>query len=192
MTTTITRPVWQQTASEYQAMMGVHQPYIAEISPWQYSTLGKQAQARYDATRRQEWSASFAIKRTWLRLIVEAFERGDFALTDEGVTSETKTAIFHYQRDREEADYSQRLSIAGRSNRFAATTCVRVGDRIYSPLGGGYVIVTKVNRKTLCFATRHGDMRVPITACQWLSSDDLIAAVRNDAPIGPQREESAI
>jgi hypothetical protein len=145
----VTAEPWKYTASQYQAVLGVHQPYIAEISPMQYAHLSNRGKAQYDAKRSREWDASAVCKRQWATAIVAAFDAGTFTLDDPQLSRDAKDAVIWASIERKKAERAARLEEAERANIIRDFSMLKPGDRVWSLIGGHYLTVTKVNTKSV-------------------------------------------
>ena len=85
--------VWTMTAAQYQAKMGVHQPWIGEISTVQYAGLSKRGKAQYEAKRAGEWDASAACKQEWRDKVIAAHDADEFNQHDPSVSDEARSVI---------------------------------------------------------------------------------------------------
>jgi hypothetical protein len=195
---------WKISGSVYLAQNGIHQPYIAEISPYQYGSMSKRGKTQYDAKRREEWNIAGRGKRAWGEQVMEAYDAGKFTLDDPEVHPDAKSHVRAIQAARMEHDFQKRFAAASRLNRFTYETDVRVGDRVYCLIGGFYTTVTKVNRKSVRIESRfkgnnvidgytYNDADYTIDKCglQWLHYNELQHAVRNGDRFVPVREGEA-
>jgi hypothetical protein len=92
---------WEFSASGWLSYTGVHEPWIAEISPWQYQHLSERGKRQYDIKRSGEWETSTRAKSEWRRLVGEAYEKGEITEQTPGLSEEAKTAIFWYKEEKE-------------------------------------------------------------------------------------------
>lgn len=175
------RPVWEISASMYQARMGVHQPWICEISPYQYGSMSKRGKAQYDAKRSQEWAASGAVKQGWHRKVIVAYEAGEVTLDTPGLHSEAKSAIIHEQIRRREVETERRYKEALKQNRITGPGEIKKGDTVFDVICGKYGEVVKVNKKTarvwIDFAWGGRDVKVDIRLLQWKHPNDIRAEI---------------
>lgn len=175
---TLPRPVWQMSRDGYQACMGVHRPYIAEISPMQYAGLSKRGRAEYDAKRSQEWAASAECAAEYARACFEACEADPSIYQDPAIHPEAKSAIFHERERREKAAAKARFDVLSAENRVEPAD-VQVGDRVYWLLGGRYLTVTKKSKASLRGVCERGEeYKAAIRACQWLHYNELQEAAK--------------
>jgi hypothetical protein len=134
---------WTMSASAYLAAIGVHEPWIAEISPWQYSTMSKAGKARYDKQRREEWVASGEAKGQWLSLCMAAYDAGTITLDSPDLHEEAKDRIkgqlLKRRKEQAEAQHQERL----RQNRITSLDDVNVGDRVFDIMVRGYGRITR-------------------------------------------------
>lgn len=142
---------WKYSASAYQAVMGVHQPYIAEISPMQYAHLSKRGKAQYDAKREHDWDASAACKAEWRRLVIEAHDASRFHYKDADVEPEAKHAVIGERIDRDKKAKRAAIDAALADNKITDVSQLKVGDRIFDMAGGWHGTVTKVNKVSVSY-----------------------------------------
>lgn len=178
-------PVWRMTASEYQSRIGVHQPWIFEISPSQFAAMSKRQQKEYEQKRAREWQASADAKREWRELVVQAYERGEFTLQTTGLSDEAKFVVLDYLREKAEQHIAEYRDRAVKANEIRNIENVSVGDIIYVIIICGYAKVMKVNRKSIVVLTQQGLLKLEISqrgAAQALvlSPDDLEKAIAHD------------
>lgn len=184
METAIQQPVWEMSASMYQARMGVHQPWICEISPYQYGAMSKRGKAHYDAKRSQEWAASGAVKQGWRGKVIAAHDAGEFTLDTPGLHSEAKSAVIHEQIRRREVETERRYKEALKRNRITGPDEIKKGDTVFDVICGKYGEVVKVNKKTarvwIDFAWGGRDVKVDIRLLQWKHPNDIRAEVEKE------------
>jgi hypothetical protein len=171
-----TLPAWQMNASMYLAANGIHEPWIAEISPWQYSDLGKQARSRYDKKRNGEWEASGAGKTAWRAAVIAAYDAGEFTLNDPLLRKEAAICVKYELNARRLAIKEERLRQAAIDNRLDIAT-VKKGDVVWSVIMGRYSTVLKVNKKTITLETPHGPYNQPPNVCGHKSPREVIAEI---------------
>ena len=169
---------WEFTPSQYQFVHGVHEPWIAEISPWQHASLGKRAQKEYDDKRSGEWAASAAIKGEWRMKVITAWDEGKISESDHHLSDEAKSVIFRERRAREEAAEKERKAKADTARIIRDIKEVKAGDIIDTVLYGKGLVVLKVNRKSLLVGSKHGDRGIKVY-------------VNDDGPIGARWPEVA-
>lgn len=179
---------WQISASHYQRLKGVHQPHICEISPWQYSQMGKQQKAAYDKKRAAEWNASAEVKSEWAQLLLAAYDRGEVDLTSTDTHEEAREYIRLGLRCRKEAEKKVEFEKARLANQIRSVDEVSVGDRVFDIMGSRYGVITKKNRQSVRFRPDvvagcydPGEYKTGPGALLWLKYDDLKARVDNAA-----------
>lgn len=145
----VVRPVWEISPSQYQAAIGVHQPWIAEISPMQYAGLSKRGKAAYDAKRAREWDASAAAKDHWRDLILEAHDAGLFNRNDAGVSREADNAVFFTGQARAEAARAASFDDIRRENEIHTPAAAPVGSVVWNIIYNGYARVVKHRQSRL-------------------------------------------
>jgi hypothetical protein len=178
---------WKMSASAYQSKIGVHAPWIGEISPMQYAGLSKQGKAEYDAKRSREWEASAEAKREWRDLVMAAFERGEITLETPGLHPDAKSSVFHGLAERRKAQEKLTMDQATEENRIHSVDELEVGDRVFDIMGNIYGTVSKKFKTSVRLDTeRWGPLTVPARRLEWLSHDDLERALKDGRPIRPR------
>jgi hypothetical protein len=157
----VERP-WTASASAYQAQLGVHEPWVAEISPVQYAHMGKAAKARYDRQRAGEWEASGRAKEQWRQAVLAAFRDGRFDLGDAGVHPDAKAAVFAWQREQAAAQAKVAQAARQRENAITDAKQLKVGDRVWLVIQRAYAEVIKVSAKSVQVRTKFGPYKVPV------------------------------
>jgi hypothetical protein len=141
--------VWTLSASQYQAIKGVPAPHIAEISPMQYGNLSGRGKAQYDAKRAAEWDASIACKQEWRDAVIAAHDAEEFNQHDPEVSSDARHVILHETRRRAGEVAQYKLREATKANLITSPDQIKAGDRVFSVMSNHYVIIEKVNAKSL-------------------------------------------
>jgi hypothetical protein len=181
MTTTTAneRPkVWTIGVQAWQALEGVHQPWICEISPMQFAHMSKRAKAQYEEKRHREWQASSDCKTRYREAVVAAFDRGEFTLETPDVHPDASERVFWALRDRREAAEKFKKLAALNANEIASVDELNVGDRVYSIIYGRYVEVVKINRKSVRVRDEAGDTYpMDVRTLQRRSYNDCVQAV---------------
>jgi preprotein translocase subunit YajC len=166
-------------ASAYQAVLGVHAPWIAEISPMQYAAMSKAAKAAYDKKRAGEWVASAAVKDQWRAAVLQAYAAGKFRREDPDVHPDADMVVFAAQRQAAQDAAAQQAQARGRENAITRADQVKVGDRVWVLMSGTYETVTRVSQKSVSVTGRFGPMRITMSErvpqLGWLSPHDLAA-----------------
>ncbi|HEY0174447.1 MAG TPA: hypothetical protein VGB98_25750 [Pyrinomonadaceae bacterium] len=180
-------PVWKMNRTQYQAARGVHQPWIAEISPMQYGGLSGRGRRAYDAKRSQEWAASGACKTEYDRLVFEAYKRGEFKLKDEGVTKDAESAVAYLSAQEKQADREERLRAARRANQILHVDDAEEGDRVFIVGYSQYATVVKKLKVSFSLKAEGSgrEFKIAAGACVWLSYNDLVKAVDEGRAINP-------
>ena len=175
-TEAVDRP-WGVSAGMYQAALGVHAPWIAEISPMQYAHMGKAAKAAYDRKRAGEWEASGQAKEQWRQAVLAAFRDGKFDLKDAAVHPDAKSAVLAWQRDQEAAAAKAARADKDRENAITDVGQIKVGDTVFDIMSHAYEKVTKVSRKSVTVAGRFGPYRIEVSPrspmLRWKAPEDL-------------------
>src|SRR6266508_2796886 len=172
----ITKP-WTSTATAYQAALGVHQPWIAEISPYQHGRLSTRGRAVYEQKRGQAWQASADCKAEWRRRVVEAYHDGRFDLSGSDVTDEARSAVHQALAREEEERAAAILEQAGAKNRIGSTAELCPSDRVYCLLAGRYGTVQRTHKVSARLRFDDGrEWTANVRGLQWLHHNELKAA----------------
>lgn len=155
---------WEMNAQQYQGAAGVHEPWIMEISPYQYGALSGRQKRVYDAKREREWQASADIKSEWRDKIHEAWKNGDITKDTPGLSDEAKTQIFKFERDKTEVAAKEAIRQAYEARIIRNPSDVAVGDKIDSPIYGKNLEVIKVNPKSIVATGPQGKVKIEIRA----------------------------
>lgn len=168
--------VWKIGRDAFQARMGVHRPWIAEISPAQYAGMSKRAKAAYDTKREREWEASANCAQAYEQLCFAAFEADNGILTHADLHPDAKRAIMTEINRRTKEDAQARFRRAQVWNTLEVINQVKPGDRIYTLLYGRYVTVVKTFKASVRVRDDVGDeFTVHIGACQRYHYNELKA-----------------
>lgn len=178
---------WTMSASAYLSKIGVHEPWIAEISPAQYAGMSKRAKAQYDKKRAAEWQASADAKAEWQRLILEAYHAGTITLETPGLHPDAKNAITGGLVKEREAATKQALAEATERNNITSVDDVKVGDTVWNLMLRRYGIVFKIFKRSvrLQFAEvlpgrkPTNEVTSNVGELQWQSYDDMKASVES-------------
>ena len=135
---------WLMTSDAYLRQMGIHDLWIAEISPMQYALLPKRQKHEYDLKRARDWDIVSKARITWANEVYTAFKAQEFALSDPGISGEVKNVVFRRGKfDREEvADDAYKL--AQKDNEIKRGQ-LKVGDVVFSRVVNHYGAVTKLS-----------------------------------------------
>jgi hypothetical protein len=180
-TTELLAQPWTITPERYQHLMGVKQPWIAEISPWQYSNMGKRQKAAYDKKREEEWGASIDVKREWRDKVIAAYTEGKITKNDPSLDKEARDAIRHFEHYQEKQRQEEVKKQAHRSNQITSLDEVKVGDRVFEIMTGRYGTITKKNRLSVGFQPENHPggyqitrpMKVSPACLLWKKYDDV-------------------
>lgn len=169
----IKKKPWKISASRWLSINNIKEPWIAEISPYQYASMSKSEKARYDKKRDAEWAKSSDAKKEWAFLVYKAYKNGEFNLNDKDVHPEAKHAakIGKYREDTEAKEKA--FEKADKENRIKDTLKLKVGDRVYSVMFRDYVEIKKVSKKSVIVDHKGRQMKTSPMALNWLSYDDL-------------------
>lgn len=187
----MTEPVWKMSAARFQALAGVHQPFIMEVSHLQLSRMGKRARKEYDEKRAREWQASADCKAEYARRCFEAYMAEPELLKSPELHRDAKDAIYGAIRRSEKAELDARFEELRAQNQIRSAEELRVNDRVFTIMGGEYVTVTKLFKASLRGVTERGEERkLKIGYCSWLSYRDLEQAAKDGkTTIRPERAE---
>jgi hypothetical protein len=171
---------WTITPDRYQHLIGVKQPWLAEISPMQYGLLGKRQKEAYDKKRAAEWEASGAAKDEWRGKVISAWDAGIIDSHSPELHPEAKTAITMEKIHRGKAAKEANLQAAQRTNEITSVDQVEVGDRVFDLMSGKYGKVTKKNKTSVVFEQEAGGYnpgprKVDARGLRWKSYTDLQA-----------------
>ena len=185
--------VWQMDERRYQSLMGVHQPWIAEISPAQYAGMSGRAQREYSKRRDAEWQASYDIKQEWYEKVTQAYVLGKFKLEDPGVSEAAKTAVWRYERDLKEEREKVAHDQAVKENRIISVLDLEIGDRVHCIMYREYGTVIKKFKKSIRVRWEKpltgGATETTLEAgyFQWWDYNDMVERVKQGLPIRPVR-----
>jgi len=150
------KPAWQMSRAEWHHRHGVHIPWIAEISPYQYSTLSNRARQRYDAKRDAEWQAVEASALRWRAAIEAAWQAGEVAWQTEGVSPDARDVLFALDQAARAAAARQEQADRRAANQIRDTSGLAVGDRLWATVYNQDVTVERVNRTSVGVRFRDG------------------------------------
>ena len=185
-------PAWQMNASEYQSSIGVKQPWIAEISPYQFANLSKRAKAEYEANRRLEWQASADAKAEWRDKVMQAYDKGEITLDTPGLHDEVKRAIRSELQARDEAVIEAAIDKATKENDISSVDEVEPGDKVYDLMLGRYVDIVKKFKSSVRVKDAKGEeFTVKVRELRWKHYNDLEEAVKAGEPFKPERYQVA-
>lgn len=134
---------WEMTPYQYQAMKGIHQPWIAEISPFQFSRMSERQKKQYEAKRSVEWQASADVKIEWKNIVIDAYEKGLFTLDDPNILKEVKDAIQYALRKKAEEKLKESFEQAWKENSIKSMDEVKIGDRVFDIMTRRYGTIDK-------------------------------------------------
>ena len=168
---------WLLNYSQWLSAHNVHEPWIAEISSYQYGKLSKRARTAYDRRRSIDWDAAATSKGKFRTAIRAAYKAGKFTIEDPNISTDARDTIHGQQIIEQKAAASEVFEKKRSSNEITDLSDLKIGDRIFSFLVGGYAIITKINPKSILVKTKRGGiMKVKLGMLQWLSHSDLQAA----------------
>jgi hypothetical protein len=144
-------PAWQMHPSTYQERQGVHEPWIAEISPMQLGMMGDRQRAAYQKKRAGEWAASGQAKTEWRRKIMEAHDAGTITRDSPDLHPEAKRALLDGLAERQKSERQATFEEAVKANGIGSMEEISVGDRLFDTYSSSYGTVTKKNRSSVKF-----------------------------------------
>lgn len=153
---------WKFSAAAYQAALGVHEPWIAEISPMQYAAMGKRAKAEYDKKRTREWGASEQAKKQWRQAVEAAYRDGKFNPKDPDVHPEAEDVTTWLKIADRKAAAAAVAAEKSRANEITDIGQVKKGDQVFVVISGTYGEVLKVSQKSVQVSGRFGPMKVEV------------------------------
>jgi hypothetical protein len=154
--TTEHSPAWQLSSEGYLYQRGMRTPQICEISPMQRGLMGKQAGARYDRHRHEEWAAAAVAAAEWRCEVITAFDAGEISLDTPALHREARETIRLELGARAEAAREAERSKVYSDNAAVEISALRPGDRLWFLMWQRYVTVRKVNRITITVETEDG------------------------------------
>ncbi len=131
---------------EYQRRLGVHQPWIAEISPMQMGMMSERQKNQYMKKRSAEWEASADVKRKWKQGVINAYDRGDVTLDSKNLSSEGREAIKAELERRKEENERDFMGEFNQKNKVRSMDDIKEGDIIFHPLHGYGKVVKKYKK----------------------------------------------
>lgn len=178
----LSRP-WILPRSTYLDLKGVHEPWIAEISPAQYAGMSDRQKKAYDKKRSAEWKASGDCEIEFARAVIEAYDQDKFSKEDAKLSDDAHHIIIMelIERDKQKAkDLLNRIIL---NNRIKTKNDVKVGSKVFSVVFG-YGIVKTINKKTIKIHVKRDymefDQNIDPKFLQWLSHDDLMEKARKN------------
>ena len=144
----ISKP-WEMGRSEWMAKKNIHEPYIAEISPYQYQKMSQRQKAAYDKKRNAEWEASAQGKEQWASEVYQAYKDGKFKLDDPKLTQDAKEAITRKNLEEKRTAEKQSVEDLERRNNINNFSQLKVGDKVWHVLFRKYMTVKRINRNSV-------------------------------------------
>lgn len=164
-----TREAWQMNETQYLTTLGVHDPWIAEVSAFQRSRMSTRAAKAYDAQRRREWDAAGQAKNAWKAACINAHADGSFRFDDPRASPAAVDAVqawLQVQKDRKAVARRVAVEMQVRAeNAITSAEELQRGQRVWSVFARAYLTILRVNRVTayveepfhtprLCYTTR--------------------------------------
>jgi hypothetical protein len=136
---------WEMSASQWLAHNKIHEPWIAEISPYQYAKLSQRAKKEYDAKRNKEWGASSKSKDNWVKKVYAAYKAGEFKLGDKGVHPDVAIVLNREKEGEKQKSFEE----AVKDNRIDDLSSVNIGDRVFHVIYRKYGKINKIGKNQL-------------------------------------------
>jgi hypothetical protein len=129
--------------SRWLALHGIHEPWIAEISPMQMGLMSARQKKIWQERRSKEWAASIEGKRAWANAVFAAYDAGAFTLKTERAHPDAVAAVRTELIARAKQTEEAAKKAAHLDNRIRSVEEVAIGDRIYDLMYSRYVHVLK-------------------------------------------------
>jgi hypothetical protein len=168
----VSRP-WTMSGSMYLSRKGIHEPWIAEISPMQYAQMGKSAKVAYDRKRHKEWQAASDGKAEWAKLVFDSFKKGLFDKGDKDVHPEALKVLKNESHRRDEEQKKKSFDQAVKDNRITDLSKVKKGDTVFHVVYRQYGDVLRVSKKSLSMNIGGRPTNAKAGFVDWLSYGDL-------------------
>lgn len=136
---------WEMSASQWLTHKKIHEPWIAEISPYQYAKLSDRAKRQYDEKRNKEWGEANKGKEEWAKKVYEAYKAGKFKLGDKNVHSDVSIVLSRENENIKKESFDD----AVKNNHIKDLSSIKVGDKVFHVIYRRYGIVTKVGKKSI-------------------------------------------
>lgn len=177
---------WLYSPDTFQAVIGVKQPWLAEISPVQFGRMSKRAKVEYDRKREAEWAASAEAKAEWRRLVIDAHNRGAWSKSTPNVSREAKSELFAAKVRADEQKAAASLEQARKKNSLRISD-LSPGMRVHYIMGNHYGTVSKVSKKSARMIPeveylRGKPMLIREPGINYLGNSDLEAVVARGGP----------
>ena len=183
---------WTVTDRQYLAAIGVHQPWIAEISPMQIGLMSDRERKRYQEKRGAEWDAAAKAKAEWRAKVYAAYQAGEFTLKDPDILDAVKDAVAGVQVAAKKQTAEQANEQAQTEAVIKSPADVEVGDRIFDLMSGQYAVVLKKFKTSVRVKGERGsEYTRPAGQFLWGSYDDVKAKAAAGEPIRPVRGAAA-
>jgi hypothetical protein len=167
------RRIYEVTSGQYRSIMGIHQPWIGEISPVQYARMSDRAKRAYDEKRHREWSASAEGAAQWQRMVEALALAGEIDTKTPGMFDETRGIVALIGRRRAEQEAEAAKVERERRRALAETQATQAPERMVSAterIDSIRNLVSRgIKRETGALSTSGGMVRYP---------NDGIASVR--------------
>lgn len=157
--------IYEVDSRRYRSIMGIHQPWIAEISGVQYARMSERAKRAYDEKRSREWGASAAGASQWQSMVETLALAGDIDLSTPGLSDEARGAVALIDRRRAEQAAETARVERERRRALAETQATQATERMVSATERAdeisRLVSRGVKRETGALSTGGGMVRYP-------------------------------
>jgi hypothetical protein len=165
---------WEMSSSQWLSVNKIHEPWIGEISPMQYSKLSNRAKKEYDIKRNKEWALANKGKEDWRNEIYLAYKSGKFKLEDKGLNPEVINAVKQKESSEMQEKKQQSFEDAVKNNKISNVSEVKMGDRVFHIIYRQYGVINKIGKNTVSLVLSNGDkMKVKPSLLNRYSYSDL-------------------
>lgn len=169
----ISKP-WTMNGSMWLSAKGIHEPWMFEISPFQYARMSKSQKNAYDKKRNKEWNDSSKGKEEWANAVYDAFKNKEFDLNDKDVHPDAIDAAKIGKVIEDKAEKEAALKKALKENRIMDASVLEKGDKVFSVIYRRYGQVVKTGKKSVSVDMGGGNiMKIKAGLMDWLDYNDL-------------------
>jgi hypothetical protein len=169
----ISKP-WTMSGSMWLSAKGIHEPWMFEISPFQYARMSKSQKNSYDKKRNKEWDNASKGKAEWAKAVYNAFKNREFNLNDKDVHPDAINAAKIGKSTEDNANKETALKKALKENRIMDASILKNGDKVFSVIYRRYGEVVKTGKKSVRVDMGDGNpVKIKAGMMDWLSYDDL-------------------
>lgn len=137
-------PIWQTPQTTYRRH---DSGAFLDYSPAQYAGMSNRAKAKLDADREKRSEQNRARYDQYTRLVVAAYESGEFRYDDKDVHEDARQALYRYQMDTRWEIYKPKVDVLWK--RRAPLEEINIGDRLYDFMSKSYAVVEKKFKKSV-------------------------------------------